>query len=134
MSIKVDSSYSAFFDICAKDDEWQRIIDRLWRKYGIRSTGSKAGDKAKLHELELKEAEMLGGECDSSRFITVTRAEIEKIRNKRREKKIEKNPKEYPNTAKGAEILGKQLFLAIQMKKENEDRENKKKRDNKYQT
>lgn len=133
MSIKVDSGYSAFFSISiVRDDEWQRIIDRLWHKYGIRSTGSKAADKAKLHELEIKEAELLGGECDCGRFLTVERSELEKIRNKRRDKKIEKDPKNFPNTEKGAKILGEQLYLAIKMKKEHEDLDNKKKRDNKY--
>ena len=117
----------------AEDQEWKRIKERLWNKYGIRSLGSKAADKQKLHELEMKEVEELGGECDSGRFITITRAEIEKVRNKRRDKKIEKNPKEYQNTTKGAEILGKQILLAIQMKKEIDEKENKKKRDNKYQ-
>lgn len=118
----------------AEDQEWKRIKERLWNKYGIRSLGSKAADKQKLHELEMKEVEQLAGECDSSKFITVTRAEIEKVKNKRRDKKIEKNPKEYPNTEKGAKILGEQLYLAIRMKKEQEEKDNKKKRDNKYQT
>jgi len=124
----------AFSIALSEDAEWKRIKERLWNKYGIRSTGSKASDKAKLHELELKEAEMLGGECSSSRFITVTRGELEKLKNKRRDKKIEKNPKEYPNTAKGAKILGEQIYLAIKMKKEQEDKDNKRKRDNKYQS
>ena len=118
----------------AQDQEWKRIKERLWNKYGIRSTGSKSADKAKLHELEMKEVEQLGGECNSGKFLTVTRAEIEKVKNKRRNKKIEKNPKEYPNTEKGAKILGEQLYLAIRMKKEQEEKDNKKKRDNKYQT
>ena len=132
MSINVNSI--AFSVALSEDAEWKRIKDRLWNKYGIRSTGSKASDKAKLHELELKEAEMLGGECNSSRFITVTRSELEKLKNNRRDKKIEKNPEEYANTLKGAEILGKQIFLAIQMKKEEDNKINKRKRDNKYQS
>ena len=117
----------------SEDQEWKRIKERLWNKYGIRSLGSKSADKAKLHELEMKEVEQLGGECNSGKFITVSRAEIEKVKNKRRDKKIEKNPKEFPNTAKGAKILGEQIYLAIKMKKEQEDKDNKRKRDNKYQ-
>ena len=116
----------------SEDQEWKKIKERLWNKYGIRSLGSKAADKQKLHELEMIEVEQLGGECDSSRFITVTRAEIEKVKNKRRDKNIKKDPKEYPHTEKGAKILGEQIYLAIKMKKEQEDKDNKRKRDNKY--
>ena len=134
MSIRVDKGYSAFFNVSSgRDQEWQRIIDRLWNKYGIRSTGSKTSDKMKLHELELKEVKELEGECSSSKFITISSEELERYRKKRRDKKIEKNPKDYPHTAIGAEILGKQIFLAIQIKKEEDDRDNKKRRDNKYQ-
>ena len=134
MSIKVDSGYSAFFSISAvRDYEWQQIIDKLWNKYGIRSTGSKDAEKIKLHDLELKEAEQLGGNTNIS-VLTVTKNELDKIKNKHKNKKIENNQKEYQNITKGAEILGKQIFMAILIKKEEFDRDNKKKHDNKYQT
>ena len=116
----------------SEDLEWKKIKERLWNKYGVRSTGSKSADKAKLHDLEMKEVEQLAGECSSGKFITVTREEIEKVKNKRRDKKIKKNPQNFPNTTKGAKILGEQLYLAIQMKKEQEKQDNKRKRDNKY--
>ena len=135
MSIKVDSGYSAFFSVSSVPDmEWQRIIERLWKKYGIRSTGSKATDKSKLHELELKEAEQLNGECDSGRFLTIKKSELDKIKDKKKKKNIQRNPEKYQNITQGAELLGKQIFLAIQMKNDNDVKENKKKRDNKYQS
>lgn len=133
MSIKVDSNYDAYFSVSkAPDAEWKRIILRLWYKYGIKSTGSKSADKQKLHELELKE--MQYETAVTSKFLTLTKAEQEKILKKKKDKRIENNPELYPNTRKGAEILGQQIFLAIQMKQEQDKIDNKKKRDNKYQT
>ena len=133
MSIKVNSNYDSFFSISkAPDEEWKRIILRLWYKYGIQSTGSKAADKQKLHELELREMEY--ETATTSKFLTVTKSEQEKILKKKKEKRIENNPELYKNSTKGAEILGKQIFLAIQMKHELDKEDNKKKRSNKYQS
>ena len=133
MSIKVDAGYDAYFSVSkAPDAEWKRIILRLWYKYGIHSTGSKSADKQKLHELELKEMEY--ETTVTSKFLTVTKAEQEKILKKKKDKRIENNPELYPNSRKGAEILGKQILLAIQMKQEQNKINNKKKRDNKYQS
>ena len=135
MSIKVDSGYSAFFSVSrVRDTEWQQIIDRLWNKYGIRSTGSKSADKAKLHELELKEAEQLNGECSCGRFLTIQKNELDKIKEKKKKKDIKRNPEKHPEVTQGAEILGKQILLAIQMKGKDDADDNKKKRDNKYQS
>jgi len=133
VSIKVDSNYDAYFSVSkAPDAEWKRIILRLWYKYGIRSTGSKSADKQKLHELELKEMEY--ETATTSKFLTVTKSEQEKILKKKKEKRIENNPEQYKDSNKGAEVLGKQIFLAIQMKQEQDKINNKKKRDNKYQS
>ena len=133
MSIKVNSNYDAFFSVSkAPDEEWKQIILRLWYKYGIQTTGSKSADKLKLHELELKEMEY--ETAPTSKFLTVTKGEQEKILKKKKEKRIENNPELYKNSTKGAEVLGKQIFLAIQMKQEQDKINNKKKRDNKYQS
>ena len=132
MSIKVDSNYTAFFTIAHKiDHEWQQIIDKLWNVYGIRSSGSKDLDKQILHEHELRDAEKESSV--STKFLTVTKTEQEKIQAKKKDKKAEVD-KPLQHTDNGAEILGKQIFLAIQMKKEQENEENKKKRNNKYQS
>lgn len=133
MSINVDSNYTAFFTTKPKpDSEWQRIIDKLWNDFGIRSSGSKSLDKQKLHELELRQAEKES--CVTSKFLTVTKAEQEKIQAKKKVKREENKNIPVPENMKGAEILGKQIFLAIQMKQEQDIYENRKKRQNKYQT
>ena len=136
MSIKVDSGYSAFFSVTSvRDAEWQRIIDKLWQEYGIRSSGNKSLDKQILHELELKEVLSTPESADLSKFLTITQNELNKIKNKKKEKKIHQDGvKNHPETNKGAEILGQQIFLAIQLKKENDNFDAKRKRYNKYQT
>ena len=133
MSINVDSNYTAFFTIKMKPDhEWQQIIDKLWNVFGIRSSGSKSLDKQKLHELELKQAE---NESDvTSKFLTVTKAEQEKIQAKKKTKRKENMPEPAQSGDRGAEILGQQIFLAIKIKNNQDFYDNKKKRDNKYQS
>ena len=132
MSIKVDSNYTAFFTIKSKpDSEWQKIINKLWNDFGIRSSGSKSLDKQKLHELELRQAEKES--CVTCKFLTVTKAEQEKIQAKKKAKREENKIIPNSDNMKGAEIFGKQIFLAIQMKHEQDIQENKKKRNNKYQ-
>ena len=98
----------------APDPEWQAIIRRLL-SYGRKSTGSKSRDKELLHSVELEKAKLEN--IVSSKFLTVTKSEQEKIQNKKKEKRIENNPEAYPNSQKGAKFLGEQLYLAIQMKK-----------------
>lgn len=97
------------------DAEHEEIIRRL-RKYGIKSTGNKSLDKQILHRLELKDAEKESSV--TTKFLTVSKAEQEKIQEKKKEKRIENNPTNYPNSMKGAKILGEQIMLAIKMKKE----------------
>lgn len=126
-------SIGSYFGFRPKPDaEWQRIIDKLWNEYGIRSSGSKTLDKQILHEQELKEAEKQS--AVSNKYLTVSKAEQEKILAKKNEKKAENKPQVNDPSTKGAEILGKQIFIAIQMKQEHDDIDNKKKRDNKYQS
>ena len=114
------------------DAEWQRIIDKLWKVYGIRSSGSKALDKQILHEHELQEAQK--ETTVTNKFLTIDRFELEKIIEKKKSKIAENEPTTNKNISKGAEILGKQIFIAIQMKQEQDDIDNKRKRVNKYQS
>lgn len=132
MSMNVDSNYTAFYTTTtsAPDSEWQQIIKRLMSEFGIRSSGSKSLDKQKLHELELRKAEQENSV--SNKFLTVTKSEQEKIQAKKKAKKAENESQGHSTT--GAEILGCQIYLAIQMKNEQDKRENKIKRENKYQT
>ena len=113
--------------------EWQAIITKLWDEYGIQSTGSKALDKQILHELELREAKLNPFSVSISKFLTITKEELDKLKNQRKEKKIKNDGnKMHPETTRGAEILGQQIFIAIQMKKDHDEAEAKRKRDNKY--
>lgn len=126
-------SGTSYFGFIPKPDaEWQQIINKLWNVYGIRSSGSKALDKQILHEHELEDAKKESSV--TSKFLTVSKAEQEKIQAKKKDKKAYAEPGNNSDVTKGAEILGKQIFLAIQMKKEQDESENKKKRNNKYQT
>ena len=125
-------SIGSYFGYRPKPDaEWQRIINKLWNDFGIRSSGSKALDKQKLHELELKQAEQES--AVRTKFITVTKSEQEKIQAKKKDKKAE-NEQQKSEVNDGAKILGEQIFLAIQMKHDEDIQENKKKRSNKYQS
>ncbi len=131
MSINVNTNYSAFFSVTSiPDSEWQRIIEKLWKVYGIRSTGSKALDKQILHEHEKQDAEKENS--ITTKFLTLTKSEQEKIQAKKKAKQTDKLQQNNTEITKGAETLGKQLFLAIQMKAEQDSVDNKKKRDNKY--
>lgn len=96
------------------DYEYMRIIKRL-AEYGIRPSGSKTSDKLKLHELELREAEKEN--CITSKFLTVSIKEQEEIQDKKKKKREEIDPKIKQNPTKGQEILGQQIMIAIEMKK-----------------
>ena len=95
------------------DEEHKRIMRKLMA-YGYRSTGSKSGDRELLRKIELKQAEM--ETCVSSKFITISRTEQEKIQEKKKEKRVENNPELYQQTMQGQQILGEQIMLAIEMK------------------
>ena len=136
MNIDAVNAYSSYFCIAKQiDEEELRIIKRL-KEYGISPTFNKAVDKAKLHSIEIKEAKQLN--YISEKFITVTKAEQEKIQEKkkalrkeinpdkdtqkllRKEEKIKKE-KELEKNIKnktGATTLGEQLWLTIKMKTE----------------
>ncbi len=102
----------------APDSEHQQIMRKLMA-YGVTPTGNKAADKALLHEIELKLAKMEN--CVSSKFLTVTKAEQEKIQEDKKEKRMENNPELYQNSMQGQQILGEQIMLAIEMKKKSNE-------------
>ena len=99
------------------DYEYQRIIRKLM-EYGITPTGNKTADRNKLHEIELREAEKEN--CITSKFVTVTKSEQEKIQERKKEHRKEVNPEQYQNSTKGQKILGEQIMLAIKMKQNKE--------------
>lgn len=98
---------------CAIDEEEKAIMRKL-KQYGINASGRKSLDKAKLREIELREAQK--EDCITNKFLTVTKGEQEKIQNKKKEKRKEANPEKYPDSARGQKILGEQIYLAIKMK------------------
>lgn len=126
MSInRIEEFYIPQVSFCI-DREEEEILRRL-AMYGIKGTGIKSIDKAKLHEIELREAQKEDTVC--SKFLTVSKNEQEKIQKKKKDKKIEKDPKSYPDSPKGARILGEQIYLAIKIKKDLEEKLKKKKKE-----
>lgn len=94
------------------DYEYMQIIRKL-AQYGLKPTGSKSTDRARLREIELRQAEKES--CVTTKFLTVTTEEQEKIQAKKKEKKAENNPDIYQNKI-GQEALGEQIMLAIKLK------------------
>ena len=94
------------------DYKYQQIIQRL-AKYGLRPSGSKSIDKARLHEIELKEAEKEN--CITSKFLTVTQSEQEKIQAKKKAEKTEDKIDLYQNKM-GQELLGQQIMITLDLK------------------
>ena len=97
------------------DEEYERIMRKMMQ-YGMRPSGNKNIDKERLHAKELQEAQKES--CISNKFLTVTKAEQEKIQAKKKIKQEENDiqPQQETNPTKGQEILGEQLMLAINMK------------------
>ena len=123
MAMNGVTSYAVCTSGCSMDVEEKRIAARL-RQYGIKPTGDKNTDKAKLREIELREAKNETGV--SNKFLTVTKGEQEKIQAQKKELKKQVNPEQFPNSEKiqrrkdvekAEKALGEQLFLAIKMKK-----------------
>lgn len=131
MTMNGVTSYAVCTSGCSIDAEEKRIAARL-RQYGIKPTGDKNTDKAKLREIELREAK---NETDvSNKFLTVTKGEQEKIQAQKKELKKQVNPEQFPNSEKiqrrkdvekAEKALGEQIFLAIKMKEKREKHQNK---------
>lgn len=78
MAINGITSFSSYH-VCSGsgiDAEWERIQRRL-KEYGIKSSGSKATDMSKLRDIEMREVKTLT--TPSSKFLTITKSEQEKI-------------------------------------------------------
>lgn len=93
--------------------------------YGYTPTGDKDTDKATLRRIELKKA--TEDTCASDKYLTVSYAECVKIQEKKKAQKkqndvsavanINANIKgKKPDRQIGAELLGQQIYIAIQMK------------------
>ena len=105
---------SAINQMACMDYEYMQIIRRL-KMYGLSPTGSKSADKVRLHEIELREAKKEN--CVTSKFKTITKGEQEKIQNQKKEKMAQTEQKSNPELMQGQTLLGKQIMLAINIKK-----------------
>lgn len=99
------------------DEEHRRIIEKLYRKYGIRSTGNKTSDKAILREKEIIEAESLSS--PNGDFVVLSRSEVEKIIEKKKKKKTDANSDFLHNQDLGQKILAEQMMVYMQMNSNN---------------
>ena len=119
MAENINPIGSGFYIPIGTDYEYEQIKRKMFQ-YGLKPSGSKSRDKARLHEVELREAKKEN--AVSSKFLTVTKSEQEKIQDKKKQKRIDIDPKKYPETTKGQRLLGEQIMLAIKMKKELEEK------------
>lgn len=104
------------FAINLYDYEYKQIIRKL-AQYGISPTGNKASDKAKLHEIELKQLNM----CNDINFdfLTISKDEQQKIQKNKKYNKINYSSDININLTAGQEILGEQILIIIKMKDKN---------------
>ena len=82
---------------------------------------------SKLRDIEMREVKTLT--APSSKFLTITKSEQEKIIEQKNSHKVNKqlkkdekdeyNSEKYPNTQKAMNTLGEQIYLVIKMKKKN---------------
>lgn len=80
------------------DEEHKRIIERMLA-LGLTPTGNKASDKAKLREIEMQmlKAELGSkgkGSVNSAKYVTISTAEIEQIKEKLQQKAKDEDPQE----------------------------------------
>ena len=121
MAINGITSFSSYH-VCSGsgiDAEWERIQRRL-KEYGIKSSGSKAADMSKLRDIEMREVKTLT--APSSKFLTITKSEQEKIIEQKNSHKVNKQLKKEEkdeNTQKAMHTIGEQIYLVIKMKKKN---------------
>ena len=97
------------------DSEEKAIMAKLLA-YGITPTGNKSIDRAKLHEIELKEAKQNNYVTGS--FLTVSSAEEEKlVENKIYNRFNNQIPEfeQYQDESIGAQALGEQIILTLKL-------------------
>ena len=119
------SSIAPSFSFCGGypppiDSEEQEIMRRLLA-YGCTPTGDKATDKAHLRRIEEQKAKE--DNFVSNKYLTVSQAECERIQERKKAERKLNNPEQdskkqskFPDKQIGAETLGQQIYLAIQMK------------------
>ena len=93
-----------------------KYVSEKLQQYGISSTGDKEKDLQKLHVKELEEAKNV--EKIDSKFLTINESEHRLILSKELSKNEDKLTEISNNPTLGQEILGQQVYQAIQMKKQ----------------
>ena len=102
---------------CPGIDAEELLIIQKLLAYGVTPTGDKSADREKLHQIEINKAKQLN--YVSNEFLTVSSAEQEKIQERKKERRKEIYPeekKEYRENFTGANALGEQIYLAVNMK------------------
>ena len=94
------------------DEEYKRIIERMLA-LGLTPTGNKASDKAKLREVEMQmlKAELGSkgkGSVNSAKYVTISTAEIEQLKEKLQLKAKEEDPKEKEKCESFEKMTGAQ--------------------------
>lgn len=89
------------------DEEYRRIIAKLLQ-LGIMPSGNKAADKAKLREIEMKQLKTeLGtngkGAVNKAKYVTISSAEIEQLKEKLKAKEKENQSPEMQEKRQAAE-------------------------------
>ena len=123
----IQSGYSFSYFTPSFDSEEKEIMNRLMA-YGVTPTGNKATDRAMLRRIEEQKAKE--DNCVSNKYLTVSTQEQERIQNKKKAKRKEINKDDDINKMNqqrvGADYLGQQVFLAIQLKDKEKKEELKK--------
>lgn len=89
------------------DEEYKRIIAKLL-ELGIKPSGSKSADKAKLRQIEMQKLKTeLGptgsGTTNPSKYVTISASEIHQLKEKLKSKKQDENTPEMQEKRNAAQ-------------------------------
>ena len=121
MSINQVSSVSMCF--CSASDYEAIEIARRLKAYGIEPSGDKQADKTKLHEIELQKVK--SNNEPTGKFLTISYGKEQEIINSKKENiygslKNYRKEKGNKDALKEDDILGRQIFAIIELKKQEE--------------
>lgn len=114
MNIRNIGFSSSISCVSSVDSEEKEIMRRLLA-YGITPTGNKITDRAKLREIELERAK-------NSNYVipdlfTVSKSEQDEIQKVKKDKRKEIEKSANNGNLDDLDNLGKQIYIAIQLKK-----------------
>lgn len=114
MNIQSIGVSSVSFCSSSVDSEEKEIMRRLLA-YGITPTGNKTTDRAKLRQIELEKAK--NSNYVIADLFTVSKSEQEQIQNTKKDKRKEIEKCSNNNELNSLDNIGKQIYLAIQLRK-----------------